>query len=303
MKLLCIAHRRDLDGIACHAIARRCAERGNREIEHAFADYDDLESILTKLNTSGCEIIIADLGYNASFLKLKHALKKLGESNRIAWLDHHDWSEAKDFLKLPIKFVLSSEFCAAELMQREYAREDEISKKIAALAREHDFGRGSELARKIYEVISSGYEKPKLVQALASGTFWNEELERVHEGYQSKKKNALELLDERSKFYGIGDWTCVLGYANNLLSSSIACEAMLKKGADFVVCVWGDGKLSFRKNRRDVPLVKIAKLFAGSGREEASGGTLSHEVDEKNYEQAFEEIAQKIALAYAELKA
>lgn len=299
--IICIAHRKDLDGIACHAIVHRYAERRCREIEHVFVNYDDFEAAIAELSASDCEIVIADMGYNAGFAKLKHRLLQLAKSNRISWLDHHDWSDAKDFLKLPIRFVLSSELCAAELVQREYASEDEVSRKIAALAREHDFRKSSELAAKLYEIISSGFEKPKLVQTLAQGIFWDEELEKAYEDYQIRKKNALKLLEERSKLYRIGDWTCLLSFSDDSLSSSLACDALLKKGSDFVACVWQDGKLSFRRNS-SVPLVKIAKLFSGGGRDEASGGKLEKEVKEKDYEKALEEIVQKIALAYEVLK-
>ncbi|NOZ59577.1 MAG: hypothetical protein GXO66_08410 [Euryarchaeota archaeon] len=296
MALHCIAHKKDLDGLGSHAIVRRFAEREGEEVVHYFADYDDLAGIIVELSGKlrGERVIIADLGYNEEVLSALEALARLCGANEVTWVDHHDWQGGEAVLELGLRFIHSSELCAAELVQRELMPEDAIAREIARLAHAHDFREEDELAWKLYDVISSGYDKMSFVEALSRGEFWNGEFEEAYRKYQHAKEKGYAYLEEHLEVREVGGYTCALALSKKYLSSTLASLHLQKKGTDFVVVVYPDGKLSFRRNNPRVNLRKIAQLFGGGGREVAAGAKLGIEVTEENYREVFAEIVRRI---------
>jgi oligoribonuclease NrnB/cAMP/cGMP phosphodiesterase (DHH superfamily) len=296
MGCICIAHKKDLDGLGSHAIMRRFAREIGEEVTHYFADYDDLTEIIVKLSeeTEGEKVIIADLGYNSRVLSAKDALAKLCEANEVIWIDHHDWQGGEEILKLKLRFIHSSKLCAAELVQQEFMPSDEVSKEIARLAHAHDFREESELAWKLYDVISSGYDKLRFVEALSRGEFWNEEFEEAYQRYQRAKEKGYAYLDEHLEVFNIYGYTCAMALSKKYLSSTLASLYLQEKGTDFVVVVYPDGKLSFRRNNPKVNLRKLAQLFGGGGREVAAGAKIEKEVTEDNYRELFREIVERM---------
>ncbi len=290
--LICIAHRKDVDGIACHAILKRYAEKKQEEIEHHFASYDDLGEILKKTSSvKDCTIVVADLGYNENIPF--DIVRELAERNKFIWVDHHIWDKITPE-KFGIEFVHSLEKCAAELAWRYFLPQDEISAKLAELAHAHDFRKENELAWKLYDVISSGFDKMEIVRRLASGDFWNEEFEAVYEKYQKTKQKGYKFLDEHTIIKKINSHRVAVGLAPKYLSSTLACLHIQKRDVDFVIVVYPDGKMSFRRNNPEINLVRIAELFKGGGREYAAGGRLEEEVSEENFAQVAEKVLATI---------
>lgn len=298
-KLLCLAHGRDVDGIGCHAILHRYGKLKGLEMGHSFADYDKFCRCLKEIPANGAEVVIADLGYNKAFSECIDLLESLSVKNEVKWFDHHDWAGIK--LDLPIEFVISSEVCAAELIQKRYLPEDGIAKEIASISHAHDFREEHDLAWRLYEVISSGYDKLKLVEALSEGNYWNRELEEAYRVYQRVKEEGFSYLDEHSKLYKVGGWTCLIGFSPDALGSTLASDHLLEKNTDFVICIWGNGKMSFRRNAENINLVGIASIFDGGGREEAAGGFYHKPVDERNYLKIFEEIMERLSMIYGKI--
>ncbi len=296
MALHCIAHKKDLDGLGSHAILRRYARKAHLRIVHHFADYDDLAEIVVELARSlrGERVVIADLGYNSDLLSARDALSELCRSNEVTWIDHHDWQGGEEILKLGLRFIHSTRLCAAELVQREFMSGDEVSYEIARLAHAHDFREEDELAWKLYDVISSGYDKLRFVEALSRGEFWNGEFEEAWTRYQLAKQKGYTYLEEHMETFRIGGYTCAMALSKKYLSSTLASLHLQQKGTDFVVVVYPDGKLSFRRNNPAINLRLIAQLFGGGGREVAAGAKLEKEVTEQNYMKVFKEIAEKI---------
>ncbi len=295
--MISIAHDRDVDGLACHAILHRhCVSKG-LEIRHLFVDYSDLCEKLQRIGDArGEEIVIADLGFSDAISGCQPLLEELAKTNELKWYDHHDWTGVK--LSGAIELVLDAEGCAAELVADAYMPEDEVSSRIAELARAQDFMGEDKLAWELYDVISAGFDKTKLVELLSRGVFWNDELEACHSKYQELKVKAFTYLDEHSKYYRLGDWTCLMGFSTNGLSSTIATGHLLEKNADFAICAWPSGKMSFRRNNQEIDLKKIAALFGGGGRAAAAGGQYERSISEENYLRAFEDIMERISLGY-----
>ncbi len=294
--ILCLAHRKDVDGLASHAILRRYALINGYSIKHFFVNYGDFNDAIREISDYvGKLIVVADIGYNKNFMEVSEILKKLAEKNEFLWIDHHDWSDSK--LNTDIKFIIDMKYCAAELVYRTFMKDDEVSKELAYLARTHDFrlkNERSELADKIYEVISSGFDKEKIVDYLSKGIFWNEEFENAYIKYQKAKEKGFKFLDEHVKVYK-NRYKFVLALSKDYLSSTIATSYLLEKyDVDFVVCLWKNGKMSFRRKNKKINLKEIAKNFNGGGREEAAGAKIDITINEDNFEEIFDKISEKI---------
>ena len=296
MALHCIAHKKDLDGLGCHAIVRRFAMERGEQVVHHFADYDDLADTILKLSRGieGERVIIADLGYNAEVLSARDALAELCGANEVTWIDHHDWQGGEEILKLELRFIHSTELCAAELVQREFMPHDRVSEEIARLAHAHDFREEDELAWRLYEVISAGYDKLSFVEALSRGEFWDQEFEDAYTKYQRAKEKGYAYLEEHLEVFDLNGYTCAVALSKKYLSSTLASLYLQEKGTDFVVVVYPDGKLSFRRNNPKINLRRIAQLFGGGGREVAAGAKIQEEVTEDNYRQVFRSIVDRI---------
>jgi oligoribonuclease NrnB/cAMP/cGMP phosphodiesterase (DHH superfamily) len=294
-KILIIAHNRDVDGLACHGIMHRYASLNHLSIEHLFTDYDNMMNVLLSVSgAAGKEIIIADLGYNDAILDILGELKKISQNNRVRWFDHHDWKGADELLNLPIDFSIDQTLCASELVQQSYMPLDEIAIKIASIAHNTDYMLKDDLAWRLYDVVSSGYNKSELVKSLARGDFWNPAFETRYHDYQKTKAKAFTYLEERSRDYTIAGLTVIIGFSSKDLSSTLAANHLLKKKGDIAVCLWENGKLSFRRNNDKIDLGKLARHFHGGGHTYAAGGFYPSPVNESNYLTTFEGLVKKL---------
>lgn len=291
-EILAVAHGRDLDGIACHAILHRYARLKGSKIRHFFVDYENFYDTIRRVFVKNAEIVIADIGYNGKILESAEALRKLGRSNSLKWFDHHTWPRANPLAF--VKFKVDKKTCGAVLVFKHYLPRDSTARELAKLAYYSDFKVGNARVLKLQDVMASGYGRSKLTKLFSRGVFWNAELEKRYRRYQGTKRRAYKYLDANSKYYKVGKWRCAIGLSPDELSSVISTERLLKKRADFVICMWKSGKISCRKNNAEVNIEKIAKIFNGGGREIASGGSLGRRINEKNYLKIFDEVIEKV---------
>lgn len=295
MEILVIAHERDVDGLGCHAIMRRYAVVKDLPIRHFLADYTNITDLLLSLTSiTDREVVIADLGYGSALLDIVSELKNISQNNTLRWFDHHDWIGGDEILNLPIDFHIDPSLCASELLQRSYLPRDKVAIKIASLAHNTDFMVKDDLAWNLYDLISSGYDKLALLESLAKGDFWNPVFEKRYTEYQKTKAKASASLEEHSMEYRVADLKVTLGFASKDLSSTLAANHLLKNKSDIVICLWKNGKLSFRRNNDKVDLGRLARHFEGGGHAYAAGGFYRSPVDETNYLMAFEIIVKKL---------
>lgn len=291
--IICIAHRKDLDGLVSHAIVRRYALQQSLGIEHHLVSYEDIGRELNELRVSRHNlIVVADLGYNPTIPV--EVVRELSEINTLVWIDHHDWSSGRELLMAGFKFIHSEELCAAELAWKYFLPRDRVAREIASLAHSHDFCEAGELAWKLYDVISSGYNKLKFIDSLARGETWSEEFQAAYERYQGAKERAYSFMEEHLIEGSVGGYSYAIALSPKYLSSTLAGLYLQGRGKDFVVAVYPDGKLSFRRNSPSVNLARVAQLFNGGGREAAAGGRLELEVKKENFKRVSGEIVGKI---------
>lgn len=294
-EIIVIAHDRDLDGLGCHAIMRRYADLHHLRIKHYLADYTNYaEKLHSIAGAKGFEIVIADLGYSEALSGVIREVEALSRNNTLRWFDHHDWSEGKAIRSLNIDFVIESERCASELVQSRYLAGDEVASKIASLAHSTDYMLEDDLAWKLYDLIASDYDRLELVDSLSRGIFWSDAFARRYQRYQKTKAKAFAALEKHWRNYKVAGLTVTLGFSGKELSSTIAANYLLKKKGDIAICLWENGKISFRRNNRSIDLGKLARHFRGGGHAYAAGGFYSAPVKESNYLRAFEEIVKRL---------
>ncbi len=284
--MIVIAHNRDVDGLGCHALVKRYCMKRECKLIHIFADYDDIEKILKRLDVKNERIIVADLAYKRIFGK---EIKRIALKNDIVWIDHHNAE-----FPVPVKSIIKKTDSAAVLLKEYLKLSDWVSMRIAEVASNHDQRRDDPLAFKLYDVISSGFSKRRYVELLSNGFLWQNEFEKAYRDYLKIKEKAFNELEKNIKEYAVRSYRIAIALSPKTLSSTIACDFLKNKGYDVIIAVWNDGKMSFRKNNKRINLIDIAKSFGGGGREDASGAYLGKKVDKSNFDKIADEIFEKI---------
>ncbi len=289
--IICLAHKRDLDGIGCHAILKRHAMKNDIEIENIYVDYNDLITKLRfKKHLKDKIFIIADLGFTKEFLNNIETLKKISKKNLVYWIDHHDWSSfIKHLENIDIKLVIDKNYCASELTWLEFEKNDEICKRIAYYARLHDFmvtnSRDFEHSMKLYEVIASRYlDYDYIAEELAMGNFWNNKFEEAYEYYYTKKNNVIKYSLKTFKVYDIKDIKFGIVLYKDISATSVSLHFLNNYDIDFIICCTTRGRISFRRKTKKVNMVELAKLFNGGGREDAASANLEKRITTEDFD-------------------
>jgi oligoribonuclease NrnB/cAMP/cGMP phosphodiesterase (DHH superfamily) len=199
--IISITHEHDLDGLGSQAILKRFFDRENEELILNFA-----QKVKNSLEKSPEKLIITDLGFNQEFLEVFKVLKKASEKGTmIFWFDHHIVDkevkeEIKDFCKI---YINDTSRCAAEIVQNYILPDDDIAKKIAALAHDSDFKEYKyDNSNKLQLIIEfnrgelKNNEKRKMVDYLSKGMFENEwfksQMKELKSWYDKQSKIALK---------------------------------------------------------------------------------------------------------------
>ncbi len=280
------------------------------ELAEIFKEIGDLDSEATA--------IIADFGCSGGIESLAEtAFRKLkSKGGNIVWLDHHKWDDGgrqnlSRFAK--IRLSGSREFCGAELSYLEYMKDDKISEALAKLGRDADIdmwktdppsptyaltlpigniityynylgGKDREKRRKLLSSLVDKLSKVSLQQILNKDfkqPLWDKDLENDWEKYRGLEVSKLEECLSTAETFKSGSYSCSIGFADDIISSSLACGSLLTKGNTQIAFAFHqDGRLSIRRDnsRLDIKCNKIAKLFGGGGHEYAAGGNLGMEI-------------------------
>jgi len=310
-----VAHGVDVDGLASHSILEIYAKKRGIKTIHCFVDYQDVGSVLENISRiikSDDEVIIADIGYEKelvySFLNRYREMAKI-----TSWFDHHKWEDrAKEEAKKILKEVIIDESrCAAEILKERFLPDDRFVQELASIARVHDFYDFEsgiyEHARKLQDVIVSGYSKEAIVKQLSSGIFWIENFETVHKKYREViRPNAIAEMDSTIMKYSVVTSDNIVAsvtavFVPNILESKdIRAYLMLnedkKDERDVIIAIWSNGRIAYegRSEKFRKILEKINENFKGGGRGLAGGATYSESVSMENYKICFDEIIKAI---------
>lgn len=299
--IICFAHKRDLDGIGCHAIIKRHAKKHGISVENVYVDYNELIGELIRRKSLRNKIfIIADLGFTNKFSENIKVFREISLRNEFYWIDHHEWDEYKEVIEnLNIRFLIRKDKCASEIIHEFFEKGDPISEKISKYARLHDFmiieDKDFMHALKLYEVIASHMlDYDYIAEELSKGNFWNEKFEEAYEFYQITKRKELEYCRRNLKLYKVGDLKFGITLYKNISATTVAMNLLNEYDLDFIICCTKKGRLSFRRKNKKIDMVKISKLFNGGGREDASSASLNRDISIRD----FDSIASRIIDAF-----
>jgi oligoribonuclease NrnB/cAMP/cGMP phosphodiesterase (DHH superfamily) len=313
--LYIVAHGVDVDGISAHALIERYARNIGIETKHYFVDYQNIilafEEI-SKIILPEDSVIIADIGYSEELVKIfLNEYKDIAE--KTSWFDHHRWnSDVKNIIGNAVREIIVDESrCAAEIVKDGFLSSDEFAANLACMARAHDFyGKGSAAdifgkACKIQDVITSGYDKMKIVEILSSGNLWNEGLEAVYVEYKKIRACAIENMNSAIVRYLMISKNEAVNvtavFVSNVLESKdvrayLMNDKKRKNERDVVIAVWPSGRIAYEvRDEKDRTIIdKINRNFNGGGRGLAGGATFPRKVNEINYGKCLDEIIEAI---------
>lgn len=280
----------DLDGAGAAAAALRITGRKVDEATIVFAEPYNLDRKLGELVdhvSQGDLTVIADLGVNKQvFNGIVDSVRKIAEAGaRVEWYDHHVWSdeEVAALREAGALVVVDRSTCATGVVARHMARfrgvNDEFLTELEAAVCAADLWRWDHhMAPKLFRVAGDrGDEewKRKLIEKLASGVLWDEELEAKLEEYVNEELSGFNKVLSTVYVGRVDGYTVAVAYKRVKGppgSSMIGASLLSRYDSDVAGIVRGDGGLSLRSRRVNVQV--IAKLLGGGGHPAAAGAKI-----------------------------
>ena len=288
-----ISHSIDPDGIGSQAIIFRYFRELQIEPIGFLADYYNFEKVFKEaLEMNPTILIVSDIGANKSYLlKIIDDLKNL--QARKIWIDHHKMTpELRELIEGAVnELIHDTSVCAAELVQKRFMPNDEISLKIAEIAHNGDFDVQDRLANIVYTLIDYYRYKPEKLfnirEKFAQGDIDGDEITREYlEAYKVFEAERDRIRKEMS--------TRKIA----TMSVAIAESALLPRGKvtkflseicneDILLAIdTTNFRIGLRSDTCDV--AAIAAEFGGGGHKHRSGFTFHGALDEnKNLNQDF----------------
>lgn len=287
LTVISISHSIDPDGIGSQAILYRYFNELNIEPICFLADYYNFEDIFIEaLKHNPNVLIITDIGLNRKVInEIIEPLRNL--KARKIWIDHHKAPiDLKELLEETLdEFIHDSSFCAAELVQKRFMPNDEISKKIAKIAHNGDFDVTDRLAdiyytlidyhryslqdlERIREIFIKGnLEDPKIIEEYLDAY-------RVFEAERDRIKRELEVITLAGK-------TISVAYSNLIPRGKMTKFLSEISNEDINLAIdTTNFRIGLRSNTTDVAV--IAEKFGGGGHKHRSGFTYKNALNEDN---------------------
>jgi len=281
----------DLDGAGAAAAALRITGRRVDESTIVFAEPYNLDRKLEELKSlvsPGDLVVVADLGVNSQiFDSVVNAVREItGQGAKLEWYDHHVWSEDEmaALREAGSLVVVDRSTCATGVVARHMAKlrgvTDEFLSELEAAVCAADLWRWDHhMAPKLFRVAGDrGDEewKKRLIEKLASGVIWDEELESKLEEYVNEELRGFNAVLSTVYVGEARGYRIAVAYkkAKGPPGSSIIGASLLSRyDSDIAAIVRGDGGLSLRS--RSVNVQVIAKALGGGGHPAAAGAKIS----------------------------
>ncbi|MGC8982331.1 MAG: DHH family phosphoesterase [Desulfurococcaceae archaeon] len=298
-----VAHT-DIDGVASAALYVYLA--GVSEYRLFFTEPFRLAEALDKVSSAYYEkVVILDLGINPpTYSDVLRYLEMLKESDiEVAWFDHHVWNDEwlRDVSSLGVKLYVDTSTCTTGVVAKhvtplrdniDYSFVDNLVKGVCAGDLwKYDHWLGGYYVRLVRRKDRDSWRK-KVVEVISSGNLWVGDFDaKVEEHIDAELKllsSDLELAEKSVKNTKI-----VAAMSSELVENSfLAAYIMGRYGADVVVLVSRDGKLSFRS--RKVNVRDLALALGGGGHLYASGAKIKIPW----FVRAFSKIKPRLLLNY-----
>jgi oligoribonuclease NrnB/cAMP/cGMP phosphodiesterase (DHH superfamily) len=301
VKTIIISHESDVDGIFSASIGLlRFPQAKIFFTSYGKEDFQKMSNTIreetssSKINVNTEEkngqIIISDLGLNEDMIEQFRELLAFLKSNQwtISWIDHHPWSEkAIDTAKeAGVRLVLdnSENLCASELMYKTFLIDNQIAKTLSTIAHTTDFFTKDQVIPPLPELITfyktfpDFYERlSEMAKKVSHGILWDIEMQNDFNRYtkirdQEKEKTFEKIITETIEN---GLKICIIPASPYLQTSLFAEEVFEKTHGDVAFFVNSEGKVSIRRNNKEIDCEKVAAYFLeGGGHKFAAGARL-----------------------------
>ena len=289
-----VTHIADFDGMGSAAMFMHYAGVPKERI--FFGNYmrQDIDKMISELKAAKLRnsfIIFTDMSVNDSAIDvlkgLMHWLK--GEGNKVAWIDHHPWSDsAVSEVGSECIYLVAGEnknYCATELVYKELF-ENEADKEygtyLANIAHYADFNiRNEQLDPLLFEITGAityiNYNQGNtaklrdLVSEFAKGNYKNSITKEAYASYLKDSELNIKALEESLEKHSVGNLILGIGYSKHL-GSTQACTIIADElKADIAIFVNTDsGKVSLRSGKA-IDCSKLAVALGGGGHPQAAG--------------------------------
>ncbi|MDQ4074164.1 MAG: hypothetical protein M3162_07665 [Thermoproteota archaeon] len=300
MKTIIVSHESDVDGIFSASIGLiRFPQAKVFFTSYGDEDFQKLAGTIldeiAKANINADteekrQIIIADLGLNDNMINQFKEILSFLKSNQwmISWIDHHPWSKKaiNTVKEVGVRLVLdnSENLCASEIMYQTFLGDNLIAKTLATIAHTTDFFTKDQVIPPLPELITFYKTFPdfyiklsEMAKKISHGILWDTEMQndftkyakiRDKEKEETLKKIRIETMREGLKI-------CIIPASPYLQTSLFAEEVFVKTNADIAFFVNDEGKVSIRRNNKEINCDKIAgHLLEGGGHKFAAGAKL-----------------------------
>lgn len=281
-----------LDGVCAAACVTRALRLKGISIRFGGTlGTDDKEKDLLDLaNQTNCALFIVDYPPE-NIPKLPEYLKKLAGRCTIAYWSFSQPQKEKtiatlaqyakriDYSETRVGSFPADKLCSTDLAAYRFLPGDPVGKQLTALSADIKFWlRQDERATKLADLLTSGFDKKQIIDALSKGVIWDDIFERARTEYLEKKAKAFDDLLKRLTIKEYLTYKLGFSLAQPVLSTADACQYILDKhsAVDVAVALYRSGKIAFRRRDGcDLDLGKLAKNFDGGGQKFASGGKFS----------------------------
>ncbi|MEM1927411.1 MAG: DHHA1 domain-containing protein [Acidilobaceae archaeon] len=282
----------DLDGVGAAAVLLRIAGRRlGYDATLVFAEPYDLHEALSSLAEHverGDCVAISDLGVNPeSWRELLRAVSLISSKGaRVEWYDHHVWDsgEAEELRRRGVSIFIDKTTCATGVVAR-YApilwggEPDEYTARLVDAVCSADLWRwDNPYSPKLFRAVGAreaSYKwKARVVEKLASGVLWDEELaSRVEEYVSMELENVSKALSTVSVMEARGVRIAVaLKDEGPPANGILAAIMMARYSADIACIARPNGGISLRS--RTVDVQELSRRLGGGGHPRAAGARI-----------------------------
>jgi len=291
MNHLYIITHTDLDGIAAGASIVRLLGRIDGGYTVVYAEPYNLDERLEQIieyTGPGDLLVITDLGPNKTiYNKIASILSKIvARGVEVEWYDHHVWmdDEVKTLTDNGVRVIVDTSTCATgvvihHLPKIHDSNIDDYLIELEKIVCSADLWRWNHPhSPKLFRVAgrSEGNSswRNRLLDKLARGVLWDEELEERLQEYISRELEGFERI--QSTIHVIkGKCTIAAALKSNGPPSNSFIGGMLlgRYNSDIAVIIRGNGAISLRS--RSVNVQRVASMLGGGGHPRASGAKIN----------------------------
>ncbi|MGC9145906.1 MAG: DHH family phosphoesterase [Nitrososphaeria archaeon] len=260
----------DLDGVCSGAIAKRVFDN---HLKIMFSGPRTIAETLKKIGS--CSMLgIVDIALNHSdYTDVEKEILRIKSSGcKIIWIDHHEWHEADKQISQHIDLILENSPSAASILYRRFAKDDEVSKKIAEIADDGDTNKNELELTLAYKIGTRGNkDRSELIDMFSRGIFYNEKVETWKKQVEEENRIIDEIVKKAKIFNSeSGNKVAFVDLRGKKLIGSLLAKKLQQQGVNIVFILYTEHSGVLYGDEK-VNLLEIASKYNGGGHQNACG--------------------------------